>query len=171
MTSRHTEWADGWATDQKEGRGSMDPDRPATRGGLVRLTARWWDESNRENTLSYSYSFIRFQFYCLSYTCSFAVFNRPLIFVLLLSFSSPLCFLSDFIWFQSIGVLFRTWWLPLSACGCWLTAVGDRTGSMLGHSHRLLVSLAEALYCVCLNVLIVTLTAHTFHTVLSHEGP
>lgn len=42
---------------------------------------------------------------------------------------------------------------------------------MLGYSRRLLASLAEAPYCVYVNVLIVTPTAHTFHTVLSREGP
>lgn len=100
----------------------------------------------------------------LPYTCSFAL--KSLICVLLLScfwivplysLCSALCFLSYFIWSQSIGVLFRTWWLPLAPCGCWLTAVGDCAGLMLGNSHRLLALLAEAQYCVCLNVLIVTL--------------
>lgn len=68
------------------------------------------------------------------------------------SSSSGSCFLSCFIWSHSIAVLFRTWWLPLALCG-WLLQ-GDCTSLMLGYSHRLL---AEALYCVSLNVLIVTI--------------
>lgn len=88
---------------------------------------------------------------CLSF-----LFPSPLV-LSLDSSSYAMCFLLDFIWSQSIGVLFRTWWLPLAPCGCWLTAAGDCTGLMLAYSHRLLGLLAQALYCVCLNVLIVTL--------------
>lgn len=68
-----------------------------------------------------------------------------------------LLFLSYFICSHSIAVLFSTRWLPLPLCGCWLTAVWDCAGLKLGFSHSLLPSLALALYCVCLNVFIVTL--------------
>lgn len=72
-----------------------------------------------------------------------------------------LCFLSYFICSHSIALLFSTRRLLLALCGCWLTAVEDCAGLMLGFSHSLLPSLAQALHCVCLNVFIVSL--HSTH--------
>lgn len=66
----------------------MDPDRPATRGGLVGLAARWRDDSNEKDSfllllLLHSISFLP----RLSYSCSFAVSRKSLIFIPLFLFS------------------------------------------------------------------------------------
>lgn len=102
-------------------------------------------------------------------TCLFTLLLGPLTLFLFPCAAPPYFFsaqpfLSHFIFSQSKAVLFSTWWLPLALCGCCLTAVGVCAGLMLGSSHSLLPSLASALYCLCLNVLIDSLySAHLLY--------
>lgn len=72
-------------------------------------------------------------------------------------FASALCFLSFHLVLVNRSVVQDLVITPLSV-RLLADYCRDRcAGLMLGYSHRLLAMLAEALYCVCLNVLIVTL--------------
>lgn len=156
-----TQRADGCAAGQKAGGGSMDPGRPATCGDLLGLTSTCWDVSRGKYVSLQLPDYISTLSSTFAHLCSVLKCFWFLALTLYLSFHiiSPLvCVSSYVIWSQSTRAF-------------QVLAVRDCTGLILVIPSQAFGLLHEALYCACLNVLIVQWTAHTFYTVLPCEGP